>query len=234
LVRAENAATLKSAATSLGSSNFFFVGQLSQNSVVATTVDTGVDKSPDAYLESWIQQVANAYQEDNSMSSQQVSGTLYSGQGIQQPGGGADTFASYIANMDSMYDSEDAMATRLTDYLAAGRPDNNYQGLNTSSLQSMSDAEVNGEIAYLRKDSADGLETDSALTAAFNAHTLTIEKATDVEGLDYEGTDWMSTTYSVLTGGSTQSYNQGFLNQVDDGKQHTLTNIGGIEVYLTW
>jgi hypothetical protein len=175
------------------SADFFVVAHASQNAVMTTIVNTGLNKTnanPQAlnHYESFLQQAANTYLTDNEMTSQRISDALYSGQGIPvTPTLGAN------ATMADELNGLDLNATEIAD--AAG------------------------------------------ISTAFQNHTLTIQKATDVQGLDYSETMWGVAYGNGGGGGISSSYSQAFLNADADGKRHLLesgSTGGNVMLYLTW
>ncbi len=231
-------------------SNFVFTGSISQNSVVATIVQSSLDQATtgdgQAIYETFYQNMANAYSENNSMTSQEISDAVYSGQGIavaNELPGETDTFADEIATMNWAITFDNEVATDETNYLATGRSTDSYEGLDATSLQTMSDAAIETQITSLQSQVAYNVNIVNQLTTAFDNHTLSFEKAADVQGLDYTETITNTYTNGVMSAGATSSYNKDFLQndangeiitQGADGKQHTLMNIGGVELYLSW
>lgn len=81
----------------------------------------------------------------------------------------------------------------------------------------------------------------SAEQTAYDNHTLVFQKASDVQGLDYQGT----MTFTATDGNGNlppqgagvvdQSYNADFLLHNQDGKQHDMMDFGnGVQLFLTW
>jgi hypothetical protein len=204
------------------SSDFFFVGRVSQNAVMTTVVNTGKNIGNQsaqtvAGYESGVQQQANTYLSENEMTSQQVSDAIYSDQGIS---GGISTMAGEINAMNASVNFLSQDVAKLTTWVAAGMPSDENMG----NLSNDTPDQIYSMIAA----NAAGIAT------AFQNGTLTIQKATDVQGLDYSETVWNSTNGNGSSAGLSQSYSQAFLNAAADGKNHMLTTIGNVAVYLTW
>jgi hypothetical protein len=221
------------------SADFFFVAHASQNAVMTTIVNTGLNKSnanPQAlnYYEADIQQQANTYLADNEMTSQQISDALYSGQGIPvASGGGANaTMADEINALTQGVAYNTQFASELATRQAAGAIDDDMAA--RLGLSNNSDAQVNKLIAFIQNQAAGDSALAAGITAAFQNHTLTIQKATDVQGLDYSETVWNSASGNGEGGGGSNSYSQAFLNSDADGKHHALIGIADVALYLTW
>jgi hypothetical protein len=221
------------------SADFFFVAHASQNAVMTTIVNTGLNKTntnPQAlnFYESDIQQQANTYLTDNEMTSQQISDALYSGQGIPvASGGGANaTMADEINALTQGVAYNTQFALELATRQAAGAIDDDMAA--RLGLSNNSDAQVNKLIAFIQNQAAGDSASAAGITAAFQNHTLTIQKATDVQGLDYSETVWGAAYGNGEGGGGSNSYNQSFLNADADGKHHALIGIGDVALYLTW
>ena len=202
----------------------------------------GADATMASGIASGLQQrVAN-----NEMSSQDISNALYSGSG-QMPGGGPDSTIQGIINSGyALGQFELSQAQHILDYINAGRPAGDYEGLSASYLQNETNTQLeltaNEEIIHGNAENW----LMAQLSSAFSMHTLTIQKATDVAGLNYQETD--ATTYNneTETASMTQSWNT---NMISDnyfvnsglllgkdvsGKNATLVNAGGVELYVTW
>jgi hypothetical protein len=83
-----------------------------------------------------------------------------------------------------------------------------------------------------------GFSNSASMDEAYNNHTLVIQKATDVHGLDYQG---VITYYGANNGnappnvaGGPESYNANFFLHNPDGKHHSLGGFGnGVMLYFT-
>jgi hypothetical protein len=229
---------------SLGSSDFFFVGRASQNAVMTTIVNTGrnkagVDSQTLKFYESSIQQAANVFLADNQMTSQQISDAIYSGQGIAttDPFGVNPTIADEITALTQGAASDTQFASDLTAWEAAGKPNNAFAQLQTD-LPNLTDAQLSAVLRSAQNSAASESMAATGISAAFNNHTLTIQKATDVQGLDYNQTIDMTSEGNEGTTNVSQSYNKDFLKNADaDGKHHALDGVltgGNVTLYLTW
>jgi hypothetical protein len=214
------------------SSDFFFVGRVSQNAVMTTVVNTGKNIGNQsaqtvAGYESGVQQQANTYLSENEMTSQQVSDAIYSDQGIS---GGISTMAGEINAMNASVNFLSQDVAKLTTWVAAGMPSDENMG----NLSNDTPDQINSMIATEQNQIATESANAAGIATAFQNGTLTIQKATDVQGLDYSETVWNSTNGNGSSAGLSQSYSQAFLNAAADGKNHMLTTIGNVAVYLTW
>lgn len=81
----------------------------------------------------------------------------------------------------------------------------------------------------------------SSEQAAYDNHTLVFEKASEVNGLDYQrgtlnvtATDGNPNLPPQGSTGVSSSYNTSFLLNNPDGKTHSIMNLNGVDLYLTW
>jgi hypothetical protein len=231
---------------SLASTDFFAVGRASQNAVMTTIVNTGrnscgaLQETKDFY-DSYLQYQAAVFQSDNEMTSQQISDALYSGEGVQTAELGVfdinATMADLITAFKDSASYETQFASQLTAWQAAGMPNDGFAKQQTE-LANYSDAQVSALITTMQNRATTESEQGVEIAKAFEDHTLTIQKATDVKGLDYSQgfaatTNGNGGTYSV-----SQSYNQAFMAAAStDGKQHLLSSVptdGNVMLYLSW
>jgi hypothetical protein len=216
-----------------GSPDALLVAHVSQNSATTLVEENG--QGPNSYgsvFGSIFENEAQLFIGENSLTSQQISDALYSGTGLQMPLGIANaTFAGMI-------NSAENNASFLTDeaqWLSAGMPsDNNPEGFDSASFENFTPAQISSLVAEDNAQAASDTESAGSLLTAFNNHTLTFEKATDVQGLDYSATFTTEQDGPVETGTSSDSYNQSFLTQDADGKQHALAQFGDVMLYLSW
>jgi hypothetical protein len=230
--------TLGQGANSSSSPNDLFVGQVSQNSVTTLVEVNGLDQGSDSYAAAYapfFQSQAQLYQRENSLTSQQISNALYSGTGLQMGGGIAnDTFADEISSLENDAASASNVASTVSQWVAQGLPTNNASPTDTPGYYGDTVAQANTLIAEENSTAASDTNLAGSLLTAFNNHTLTFEKATDVQGLDYSATVTQEQDGSADSMSGSNSYNNSFLAQDADGKQHALAQFGDVMLYLSW
>jgi hypothetical protein len=237
---------LASLAAPTSSADFFVVARASQNAVMTTIVNTGLNKSnanPQAlnFYESDIQHLATVFQSDNEMTSQQISDALYSGAGVQTAGTGVfdvnATMADLITAFKDSASYETQFASQLTAWQAAGMPNDGFAKQQTE-LANYSDAQISAVITTMQNRATTESEQGAEIAKAFEDHTLTIQKATDVKGLDYSQGFVATTTGNGGTYSISQSCNEAFMADAGaDGKQHLLSSVptdGNVMLYLSW
>jgi hypothetical protein len=209
-------------------------------SIVNNQLDQGSLGNTDQSLVSAVTGYENTRIQNNNLSSQQISDDLYSGAGIPTIGGSAaggdamDTIASQTKLLQEQATGVSAIISQQTQWLAQGRPADNNLNVDAKTFQNMTDDQMAGFMAS-EQDTVN-LDTSkaTAITQALGNGTLSIEKATDVQGLDYSETDSYSVNGNTGSGSLSVSENQSFLQQDADGKQHALMTIGGVPLYLSW
>lgn len=186
-----------------------------------------IESDPGAAM---MQEYVRNYVADNSLSSEQISDALYSGESIGESAvQGASSFKDAIREIYADAEAQSAMASNVATWLANGRPPNPMVG-----FEGQSDEQVVAFISGCNK-STEYLDREaSSMTAAFEHHTLTFEKASDVQELDYSETIQASAFVGRSGFGRTVSMNQDLLRQRTDGKQNAMLNIGNVELYATW
>ncbi len=157
---------------------------------------------------------------NNAMTSAQISKALYSGKGFRAPGliGATDTFATIVQR-----DRDAAqIALNLADDSAAAAA----AGQDPDSLRAMA-ARTN---AY-----ADSMQK------AFDNHTLSIQKMSDVPGLDYTQIEKFGgaspnsqPTFDTLAGSYDKEAMSEFMSTFTNGKQVGTPAVGGVRLLLTW
>lgn len=194
-----------------------------------------------------VQQMIDTMKQNNSLTSQQVSSALYTGSGLTRVGtsdsdGIYDTIQSGVAQNESVANYESSFASTLTQWLSAGRPSGTFgtgsDSLSASFVQSLnqndSDADVQNMITKSNNYSTQEHQQDTEITQALNAGNLTIQKATDISDLDYTESDSWNVSGGVMSGSGSQHWNSSALDVSSDGTEHTLMNLGGVELYLSW
>jgi hypothetical protein len=179
----------------------------------------------------FIDREATDYANNNSLSSQQISNTLYAGGGLSWASPSVDTFKSQVATMKSTADFMTSTANAMASWVTSGKPDDgNY----SRWFDGKSAEDIAKTVAHFAAlGVAESLQA-SQLTTAFANHAVTFEKAMDVKGLDY------SETYSGyglgggMGGSASVSENQDFVTHNADGKQHTTMNFGGVAMFMTY
>jgi hypothetical protein len=231
---------------SLASTDFFAVGRASQNAVMTTIVNTGrnscgaLQETKDFY-DSYLQYQAAVFQSDNEMTSQQISDALYSGEGVQTAELGVfdinATMADLITAFKDSASYETQFASQLTAWQAAGMPNDGFAKQQTE-LANYSDAQISAVITTMQNHATTESEQGAEIAKAFEDHTLTIQKATDVKGLDYSQGFVATTTGNGGTYSISQSCNEAFMAVAGaDGKQHLLSSVptdGNVMLYLSW
>jgi hypothetical protein len=185
-----------------------------------------------------VQGMMDTMVQNYALTSQQISDTLYSGGGLPQVGAPAmtDTFAGQVSNLQTISKAMLKETADQTQWLAAGTLVQNTLDSNGNSIfQSMSSTQFQNFEASVTKSADELAQTASEVSTAFNNGTLSIEKATDVNGLNYSETDtWNVNGGTMSTGGSSVTSNYSLFDPSADGTQHTGLNVGGVELYLSW
>jgi hypothetical protein len=180
-------------------------------------------------------------------SSESASQALYSGGGLADPGAPTvsvlnDTFQAQVEGNERLANHQSAFASNLTQWLAAGRPsgavgtgDGSISADGVQSLNSDdSDAQIQSIITQANTQATTLRQQDAGMTKAFNANTLTIEKATEVSGLDYTEAYTMNVEGGTMSGGGGESFNASALATSTEGTQHTIMQVGLVGLYLSW
>jgi hypothetical protein len=222
--------TISGIIAAASSARVIFTGSVSSAGVTATLSGPSDQLDADGVTgqstgDQLVAQYTKLYLQDNEMSSQQISDALYSGQGIPGMDGNQtmqqdlDSEAQDIAFGNQQSDDMDA-------WVAAGRPDSQF----SQTLADLSDDQVTALANQYRQNDAADAATLQSFSAAFANHTLVIQKATDVQALDYKETDLYTSEAAV----STESYNQAALQTDADGTHHALGGEGEVELYFSW
>ena len=152
----------------------------------------------------------------NNMSSEDLSAALY-GKGITVPVGDGQTTFNFAS------------------------VENWFSGIvaSTNTTLSLSDSGLTDAEKQIASKNNDQLaKLAQSLQTAFDNHTLVIQNAADVDGLQFEHTltyngDPNSTQYGSID--ETESYNANYLwSSGHDGKQHDLFTTGMASLYFTW
>ncbi len=93
-------------------------------------------------------------------------------------------------------------------------------------------AAVGNDLA--KSEASQNLDELSQIMDAYQNHTLTIQNAVDVQGLDYTSSNVTSIQNSSGTSSGSTSWNKNFVSNNPDGQQHYLLQLGYAEMYLTW
>ena len=192
------------------------------------------------FMNRWVREGAAAYVATNEMSSQHLSDLLYSGRGVAQPHGAANTrMDDEIQSLTQFADYHSQLSEQLAAWQARG-----YAGNDEFARVFSTDvAKVSGYIAEFRQKADSEARMAAGIATAFASHALTIEKATDVEGLDYSETLVDGSYGSAEIGSVVQTWKTGFFagsteGEVGkDGKHHVLesASTGGLAMlYLSW
>ena len=173
---------------------------------------------------------AQNYVRDNALSSKDISDILYGGGSIGDASmQGVRSFADVVRQIYGFAEAETAAASNVAAWLADGRPSNPMV-----HFDGQSDDQVVDVISGMDRNAERFDRQASAMTAAFDRHALTFEKASEVEGLDYSET----VRADAFVGRSgirvSSQMDQDFMEQDADGKQHTLIRVGDVELYATW
>jgi hypothetical protein len=244
--QATNPAPSVSQTTGSGStsSNFSMGVTLSYKGITQSIVNNQLDQGSLGNTDQSLVSAVTGYEatriQNNNLTSQQVSDDLYSGAGLATIGGSAaggdatETIASQTKMLQTQATQISAIISQQTQWLAEGRPTNNDLNVDAKTFQNMTDTQM----TQFMKSEQNFVTTDTneanGISQAFAGHTLSIEKATDVQGLNYSETDSYSVNGNTGSGGLAVSDNQAFLQQDADGKQHALMTIGGVPLYLSW
>lgn len=178
----------------------------------------------------YLYRYAQTYVLDNALSSKDISDTLYGGGSIGDPSTQVvRSFKDVIDQLLTFATSDTGMASDVAAWLAEGRPSDPM-----IHFDGQSDDEVIDTVSGLNKDARSFDEQASAMAAAFDSHTLTFEKASEVRGLGYSETvrGYAFVGRSGVEVSSTM--NDDFLKQDADGKQHAMLRAGDVELYATW
>lgn len=217
--------------------------------VVNHQIDQGAAGSTEQGLAADIQGVINGYEQNYSNSSAQIQAALYSGGGLADPGSPnlTDTWSQFESMRNTVSGQIADLATTVNDWLSAGRPQT-YGTLNTSStgFGSMSDDQVR-QFVQNGFSSADRMSAlTSTLNTAFQNHTLTFEKATDVAGLNYDQTTTWNVSGNEVSAPGSLTYNTSMVSwdphssaavtttTTGQREDHTLVFIGGVALYASW
>jgi hypothetical protein len=174
---------------------------------------------------------------DNSMTSQQLTEAVYSGQGVPTYDGSSNqTFLQSLQGDISSSESTISYAQSIEAWAAEGMP-SNIQGNGGDSVvfggdtPTQVDAIEQTEIA----EGAQQVSTYNQIETAYNNHTLTVQNLVDVPGADENLT---STFYSTDTSETETVTGSGTNNAIytnsPDGLQHTTIGVGYAALYLTW
>ncbi|TAL81979.1 MAG: hypothetical protein EPN75_03295 [Beijerinckiaceae bacterium] len=179
----------------------------------------------------------NAFQElvsENAMTDQQISDAAYSG-GLSSMGN-TQSLVSQVQSAFAMFQQTDSSyADQINQWLASGRttpaPTWALPGLDpTTATDDRIQAAADFFSNAAQKDAAMG----KAIIDAFNNHTLQIQNAADVQGLGFQANYTGSFGSNSATISGTPSWNEDFVRNNPDGKQHYLLPLGGAYVYLSW
>jgi hypothetical protein len=209
-------------------------------SIVNNQLDQGSLGKTDQSLVSAVTGYEATRIQNNNLSSQQISDDLYSGAGIPTIGGSAaggdatETIASQTKMLQTQATEISAIISQQTQWLAEGRPTNNNLNVDAKTFQNMTDTQMTQFMTSEQKFVTTDTNEVTGISQALAGHTLSIEKSTDVQGLNYSETDSYSVNGNAGSASLSVSENQSFLQQDADGKQHALMTIGGVPLYLSW
>jgi hypothetical protein len=178
----------------------------------------------------YVYRYAQNYVRDNALSSKDISDILYGGGSIGDASmQGVRSFADVVRQLYGFAEGDTAAASSVAAWLADGRPSSPMV-----HFDGQSDDQVVDFISGMDRSAESFDRQASAMTAAFDRHALTFEKASEVEGLDYTETVRANAFVGRSGIGVSSEMNQDFMEQDADGKQHTLIRVGDVELYATW
>ncbi len=227
-----------SESTATPSSTSLTVAAQVSDGQVTGTVEGDITANADLY---------SAYQNfiaENSLTSQQLSDEAYSGAALPSGGGSSQTFLQAIKSMYTTDADITSMAKQMIAWVGQGRPATS--SFNTPSNAGMTDAQIIAQADAVIANATNGNNVADAITAAYHNHTLTIQNADQVQGLDFEDSYTASGSGqgSSSAGGGTFNFNTDevttdFLNNnpqgnSPDGQQSALLSFGETYAYLTW
>ncbi len=192
------------------------------------------------FLNRWVRDGAAAYEATNQMSSQDLSDLLYSGRGVAQPHDAPNaTMDDETQSLTQFADYHRQLSNGLAAWQARGYTGNDE----FARVFSTDAAKVSGYVAEFQQKADSEARMADGIATAFASHTLTIQKATDVEGLDYSETMIDGSYGSAEIGSVVQHWNADFFSGStegevgQDGKHHLLesASTGGLAMlYLSW
>jgi hypothetical protein len=171
---------------------------------------------------------------DNSMTSQQLSEAVYSGQGVPFIGNSNDTFLGEIQSVFSLADYMISSGQNMEAWAAEGMPANDQWGF-SSAFGNYTPTQINamGQASIAEGDQY--ITTFSEVQTAYYTGALTVQNLVDVPGADYNAT----TTYYSSGGSETETAtgsgaNDAIYSNSPDGLQHAGLGLGYASLYLTW
>ena len=197
-----------------------------------------------------------AYAKYDTTSSGELSDALYAGVNT-----GFGTFEDYVSQDISSSQRLESGSGDLLAWVAAGRPNDpaavaaldpyaSYkwsdaemktwtQGEFTKTYSGMSDNEVIASANHTIQSMQSNISKDQQMLTAFHDHTLTIQKASDAKGLDYNETEVISESDHEYIQ-SSESYNESFARENNgigagtDGKMHEMIPFFPAMLWVTW
>jgi hypothetical protein len=205
--------------------------QITNGQVTGSFQDNGDDPASAAIQ----YQMYQAELADNSMTSQQLSEAVYSGQGVANGDGSNQTFLQALQVDVDGSESIIRYGQNLETWVAGGMPSNNQLGFFSSGFGGDTATQLNAIAQAAIAEGAQQISTYNQIEAAYNNHTLTVQNLVDMPGADLNSTITVSSSGGSMTGTETGGVsNNAIYANSPDGLQHTSIDVGYAALYLTW
>jgi hypothetical protein len=176
----------------------------------------------------------NLWVSENSMTSQQLTDAIYSG-GLAELNGSDLSDESFVDALNGdaaayglMLANATAAQNWATQAMSAGISSDPAAGSNETVEQYLTTA--NSVVAEAQQN----LTNLNQVMSAYENHTLDVQNAVDVQGLDYTSSMKETTQDGSSTESGSTTWNQSFLTNNPDGQQHVMIELGNAELYLSW
>jgi hypothetical protein len=180
---------------------------------------------------------ANLFVSENSMTSQQLTDAAYAGGGLGVIDGAgtsdvsfADVMEGEIEGAGLMLANATALQTSATQAMSTGNAPGSGAPSNSGDTPEQDLATANSVIAEAQQHFSEF----NQVMNAYNDHTLNIQNAIDVQGLDYSESYTANEANGSGTSSLSLTQNNSFLTNNTDGQQHLLVQWGYTAVYLSW